>query len=103
MSFNKKQLSGVRQKVDSSNRLVTDVLDATTTSEIIKLGQVAEKVSFQSDGDLAGNVSFSINGKDFFSSTAFTATTPGSYSTHSVLHVKVDRTGGSGKLYLVYR
>lgn len=99
-AYSREQKARFTQKVDTSSRFVTDVLDGSNTSQTISLGASVSKVSVQSDGDLAGNVLFSLNGEDFFDSTAFAANTPVSYSTHNVLYVRVDRTSGSGSLIL---
>jgi len=98
MSFNRKQKTLVRQKLDDGVTLNTGILDATTTSETIRLGISASKISWQSDGSMTGNISFSINGSDFFDSAAFAGVIPGSYSTHVITAIKVDRISGSGKL-----
>ena len=91
------------QKVKVGLKLATGTLDGTTTSEIVELHTVAEKISWQSSGDLAGNILFSINGVDFASSTAFTDGALGSFSTHNICAVRVDRTGGSGQLHLAIK
>lgn len=85
-------------KSTETRRFFSETLDGSTTTEIIALGLAAGKVSWQSTGDLAGNIEFSIDGKTFFDSTAFTAGTPASYSTHNVTSIRITRTGGSGRL-----
>lgn len=103
MAVTKEQARKVRQSVSTGEVSMTASLSASSTTEIKSLGISAEKVSWISDGTLAGNVEFSIDGVTWFGSTAFTAATPGSYSTHLVRAVKVTRTGGTGKLHLVAR
>lgn len=103
MAVSKIQARKVRQPVLIGDLAISTTLDATTTTDIIELSSIAEKVTIQSDGTLAGNVEFSINGINFFSSTAFTATTPVTYSTNLIRVIKVTRTGGSGKLHIVAR
>lgn len=100
MAFNLKERTLSRQKVDISSRFASEYLDASTTQEIVKLGISAAKVSFQSTDTLAGTISFSINGADFFDSTAFAAKTPGSYTTHNVTLIKIIRTGGAGRMMI---
>lgn len=103
MAVTKIQARKVRQPVLIGDLAISKILDGTTTTETIQLSSVAEKVTVQSDGTLAGNVEFSVNGVDFFGSTAFTATVPATYSTNLVKVLKVTRTGGSGKLHVVAR
>ena len=97
MSFNRKQKTLVRQKLDDGVTLNTGTLDVTTTTEVIRLGISASKISWQSDG-MVGSISFSINGSDFFDTAAFTGVVPGSYSAHIVTAIKVVRSSGTGKL-----
>lgn len=103
MAVTKIQARKVRQPVLIGDLNVSGTLDATTTVEILELSSVAEKVTVQSDGTLAGNVEFSINGLNFFGSTAFVATIPVTYSSNLVRLVKITRTSGTGKLHLVAR
>ena len=103
MAVTKIQARKVRQPTLVGDLAISKALDAVTTSDIIELSSVADKVTVQSDGSLAGTVEFSINGVDFFGSAAFTATAPLSYSTHLVRLIKVTRTGGAGKLHIVAR
>jgi hypothetical protein len=100
MSLDKKERSKTRQLISTGAVLSSNELDGTTTEEVINLGIAASKVSYQSTKTLAGNISFSINGKDFFDSTAFTATVQASYITHNVVAVKVSRTGGTGRMVI---
>ena len=103
MAITKQQARMVRQPTLVGDIEATPILDGTNTTAIIELTSVAEKVSFQSSGDLAGNIEFSINGITFYGSTAFTAGVPGTYSTNLTKVVKVTRTGGSGKLSILGR
>lgn len=96
--FTIEQKARVKQKVDTSSRFSSNVLDGVNTTQTIQLGTAIEKISVQSSNDLAGNVSFSIDGKTFFNLTAFVATVPISYSSHNILYIKIDRTSGSGRL-----
>lgn len=101
MAVSKQQARKVRQPVLTGDLFLTGTLDGTTLTEIVLLSSVAEKISVQSDGSLAGTVEFSINGTDFFGSAAFVATVPISYNTHLVRAVRVTQTGGTGKLHLL--
>ena len=58
---------------------------------------VAQKITVQSTGTLAGNIEISANGTDFVSGGAFVANTPTSYTTHLCVAVRITRTGGTGK------
>lgn len=100
MGFDKKERSKTRQLNSTGAVLSSIVLDGTTTEEVINLGIAASKVSYQSTDTLAGNISFSINGQDFFDLTAFTATVQASYSAHNVVAIKVTRVGGSGRMVI---
>jgi hypothetical protein len=101
MAISKAQARKVRQPTLVGDLELTDLLNASNTSEVIELSNVSEKVTIQSDGTLAGTVEFSTNGTDFYGSTAFTATVPLTYNTHLVRVVRVTRTGGAGRLHLV--
>jgi hypothetical protein len=103
MAVTKIQARKVRQPVLIGDLAISKELNGAGQTDIVELSSVAEKVTVQSDGTLAGTVSFSINGVDFFGSTAFTATTPLTYSTNLVRIVKVAWTSGSGKLHMVAR
>lgn len=103
MAISKQQARKVRQPVLVGDHNVSAELSASATSETILLSSIAEKVTVQSSGNLAGNVEFSVNGVDFFGSTAFTANTPVTYSTHLVRVIKITWTSGTGRLHLVAR
>lgn len=101
MAVSKQQARKVRLPVLTGELYLTGKLDGTTSEEVVELSSVASKVTIQSDGDLAGNITYSTNGIDFYGSTAFTATVPLSNSTHLIRVVKITRTGGSGKVHVV--
>ncbi len=102
MAYSKKQSKLARQSVSIGDSEVTGTLDGTTTTETITLSCVAEKVSFQGSGTLAGNVTFSIDGVNFGNSTAIGAANAiVTFNTHMVKVVKVTRTGGTGKLAIL--
>jgi hypothetical protein len=103
MAITKEQARKVRQPVVTGDLALSVSLSASATTETKILSISAEKVSWQSDGTLAGNIEFSIDGVTFFGSTAFTAGVPGSYSTHLVRAIKITRTGGTGKLHVLAR
>ena len=101
MAISKAQARKVRLPVLEGDYAITGQLDATTTTEDILLSSPVPSVTFQSDGTLAGNVTFSVNGVDFASSTAFAANAMVTFSTHNVRVMRVTRTGGSGKLHVI--
>jgi len=101
MGYSKKETRKAREKVAVADMVSTGTLDGTTTTEIIQLGVAADKVSWQSDGTLAGNIEFTINGVTWVATTAFAATVIGTYSASLVKAVKVTRTGGTGKLHIL--
>jgi hypothetical protein len=97
MAIEKAQARSVKHAVLAGDKQVTIALDGTTTVGQVSLTGPSGKVTIQSSGTLAGNAEFSCNGVTFFGSTAFTAGTPITYSTHNVSVVKITRTGGSGQ------
>lgn len=101
MAITKTQARKVRQPVLTGDYSLSETLDAATTQETLTLSLAAEKVTVQSDGNLAGTVEFSVNGVNFFSSTAFTATTPVTYSANLVRVIRITRTSGAGKLHIL--
>lgn len=102
MGYSKKQSRQSRQSVSIGDSEVTGVLDATNTIEIVALSCVAEKVSFQASGDLAGTVEFSIDGVNFKNSTAIGSTNAVvTFNTHMSKVLRVTRTGGSGRLAIL--
>lgn len=68
----------------------------------LELGIVAEKISFQVTGTLAGTVSFSLTGVDYKNPTAIGATNAiVTYSTSLAKKVKITTTGGgSGRIVI---
>lgn len=101
MAVSKQQARKVRQPVLTGDLFLSGTLDGTTTTEIIYLSSVAEKITVQSDGTLAGTVEFSVNGTDFFGSAAFAAITPVSYNVHLARVIRVTRSSGTGKLHVL--
>lgn len=103
MAITKAQARSVRQPVLVGDYEVSAALDAGTTQTTVLFSSVAEKVTFQSDGDLAGNFEISVNGVNWSSGATFTANTIATYSTNLVRLIRVNRTGGSGRLHLIVR
>lgn len=95
--YTKKQATRNRQHVMTGQKGLTGNLDATTTTEIVMLGMVAQKITVQGTGTLAGTIEVSANGTDFVSAGAFAVATLTSYNTHNCVAVRITRTGGSGK------
>lgn len=99
--YTKKDVMSVEQPVRTGSRINSSQLDASTTSQIIELGDVFSKITFQASGDLAGTIEFSMNGVNFVTSTALPASNAmASYNTHNVASVRITRSGGSGKVAL---
>ena len=99
MTYSKKEAQRVRQKVSVGTALVTGLLDAATTVEVLSFGGAMSKVTFQGTDTLAGTVEFSVNGINWFSSTAIGAANAAvSFSTHNFNSMRVTRSGGSGQL-----
>ena len=101
MAVTKQQARKVRQPVLTGDHFLSGTLNGTITTEIVLLSSIANKITVQGDGDLAGTVEFSVNGVDFFGSTAFLAVTPLSYNTHLVRAIKITRVTGTGKLHIL--
>lgn len=101
MAITKEQARKVRQSVHTGDLSLSISLDGITTVDTRTFSIAAEKVSWQSDTNLTGNIEFSIDGITFFGTTAFAATVPGSYNTHLVRVVRITRTGGTGKVHLL--
>jgi hypothetical protein len=99
MAYSKLQANKVRQQVRNDEMQVTSTLDGTTTSQVLSLSLVAQKVSIQASGTLAGTIEVSLDGVQWTNSTAIGAVgVIVTYSTSLVRHVKVLRSGGSGTL-----
>lgn len=99
MAYSKKQIQRAKQDTSTGVSLSTDVLDGTTTVEILHFGGAMSRVTFQGSDNLGGTVEFSVNGTTWFSSTAIAgANAPTTYSTHNFNSMKVTRTSGSGQL-----
>jgi len=99
MGYSKKDVRTI-DNTGGGTKLTSSKLDGTTTEETLIIGDPGSKLSLQTSGTLAINASFSINGVDFFDITAVT-TTPASYITHAVSHVKLTRTAGEGYVSLI--
>ncbi len=97
MGYNKKESTRARQRVMAGDKIVTGILDGTTTTETIQLGMIAQKITVQGTGTLVGNFEVSANGTDFIAGGAFTVVGLASYSTHNCVAVRITRTGGTGK------
>lgn len=102
MGYSKKDIQRAKQQVSVGAGLCTKVLDGATpetTVEIIQFGGAMSKVTFQGSGNLAGTVEFSVNGANWFSSTAIAGSNaPTTFSTHNFNSIKVTRSGGTGTL-----
>lgn len=99
MGYSKKDIQRAHQDVSVGVGLCTGTLDASVTTEIIQFGGALSRVTFQGSGTLAGTVEFSVNGTNWFSSTAIAGSNaPTTYSTHNFNSMRVTRSGGSGKL-----
>lgn len=97
MTVTPKQKAKQIQQVRTSVLLGSDLLDGTTTTQTIELGDVCSKITFQSDGDLAGTIEFSVNGKTWGTPVALAAAMT-SFSTHNVAVVRLVRSSGSGRV-----
>jgi len=95
--YTKKESNRARQPIMAGQKGLTGTLDGTTTVEIIKLGMVAQKLTVQGTGTLAGDFEVSANGTDFVAGGAFTVAGLTSYNTHNCVAVRITRTSGTGK------
>lgn len=99
MAYSKKDVQRAKQAVSVGVGLSTGTLDAVTTVEVLQFGGAMAKVTFQGAGTLAGTVEFSVNGTNWFSSTAIAgANAPTTFSTHNFNSMRVTRTAGTGTL-----
>jgi hypothetical protein len=97
MAYSKKDVQRAKQAVAVGVGISTSTLDATTTVEILQFGGAMSKVTFQGSGNLVGTVEFSVNGINWFSSTAIAAANaPTTFSTHNFNSMRVTRTSGTG-------
>jgi len=94
----------VRQRLDVTALHKTEELDATSTSDSVRLDIVAKKVSVQLAPGLTANIEGSVDGVNFFSIAA-AATGLNTYGeaagNHLVKWVRITRTAGSGKAVIV--
>lgn len=93
--YTKKQSQLARQKQDNSAIVQSDILSAAG-SQILELGIVAQKVTLTTTGGLSATATFTIDGTNWFGSTAISST-PVSYSTHNVKSVQITWVSGSGQ------
>jgi hypothetical protein len=99
--FSPRDLLAKRQKVITGTEVATVALSVSITVDVIKFGTPVSKISYQATGDLAGTIEFTIDGVDFFGSSALPAmNAPATYTAHAVTAVRITRTSGSGKLYI---
>lgn len=65
----------------------------------LELSVVAEKVSFQATGSVAGTIAFSLDGENFKNPTALVASNGiGTYTTSLAKVVKITVSGGTGRV-----
>ena len=98
MGYSKKDVRTL-DNTSGNTKLTSIKLDGTTTEEVIVLGEVASKITLQASGSLTVNATFSLNGVDYFDTTAV-STTPATYTTHAVTHIKLTRTASEGLVYI---
>lgn len=102
MAISKASAAKPRIRINVSDRQSTGTLDASNTEEIVEFNLVASKITLQGSGNLAGNVLVSINGVNYVSVGTIPASNGLlSYSSNMVTSVKIQRTGGSGKVVIV--
>lgn len=105
--YTKKEIRKAREKVNAADQVQTEVLDGSTpalTVEIVQFGVVAEKVTFQGTGTLAGTIEFTADGTHWYSSTAIAGSNaPTTYSTHLAKAARVTRTSGTGQLFILVK
>lgn len=98
MAYSKKDILDAKQAVRTGVKTAsTEMSAAAPDPQDIDLGDVCSKVTFQSDGNLAGTIAFSVDGKTW-SSTVPLAAAMTSYNTHNVCAVRIVRTSGTGKV-----
>ena len=83
----------------SPRAAATEELSGSNTVDIIKFGDPAAKISFQTSGTLTCNVEVSLNGTNWVSAGSGSSTIV-SYSTHNVMAVRATHTAGTGRLHV---
>lgn len=102
MAVTKAQARKVRQPTLPGDMEITDTMSATGT-QIIELSAVAEKVTFQSSGNLAYSYEVSANGQNWSTPAAVAANVLATHSAHLVKVVRITWTSGSGKVTILAR
>ncbi len=98
MAYSKKDIADAKQAVRTGVKLATTEMSAASPDpQVVELGDVCAKVTFQSDGNLAGTIQFSVDGKTW-SATSPLAAAMTSFNTHNVCACLVTRTSGTGKV-----
>lgn len=98
------EAKAIRQKVDVKSKVISSLLNATTTTQDIELAIVGQKITVQADGDLTYTILISINGENYLAGAVITTTSANeiaSYTTHLVSNIRITRTGGSGKVTIL--
>lgn len=104
MAISKREALKVRQPTKIGESAVTPLLDGSNTTETIVFSMVAEKITLQASGDLAGDFTVSADGVNFDTGGSLAASNAlASFNTHNVRAVRVTRTGGSGKVTILGR
>ena len=102
-------MAGAIKKADSRQTRqqvsITDIQSIDITANgtyYVELSVVAEKISFQATGTVAGTIEFSLTGVDYKNSTAIAATQGiVTYSTSLAKKLKITTTGGgTGRLVI---
>lgn len=102
-------MAGAIQKADSQQKRqltgIGDIQSIQITGDgvyEVELGIVAEKISFQATGTVAGTVEFSLTGVDYKNSTAIGGSQAiVTYSTSLAKKLKITTTGGgTGRLVI---
>jgi hypothetical protein len=101
MAYSKQDVQSLQQSTRTGDKVITSTIDSVNTVQILELGDVYSKISFQAIGTLLGTIEFSLNGVNFANSTAIGASNAVvSFSTHNVASVRVTWASGTGKLVL---
>jgi len=85
----------------SGSKLVSKTLEMAADQDVLQLGSVASKISYQSSGTLVATVEVSLNGSNWVSAGAdSTAAAIVSFDAHNSIAVRVTWVSGSGKIHL---
>lgn len=101
MAIEKQKARKARHAVLAGDKQLSVELSASVTTAIVELGMVAQKVTLQGNGTVAGTFEVTANGTDWVAGGNIAVGTLNSYSSHNCIAVRLTRTGGTGKVVVL--